>query len=228
MKHEEDAAMPRAAGLGPENISIFAVGIEHTSDSSNPCRPGDRDVPDANLLTRAREGDEVAFKQLVERYESLVAATAIGMLGRGDDAEEVGQKTFIRFYRALRRFREDSRVGTYLTRIVINLCLDELRRRKRRRFQFWSWEERETLPDELMVHEEQELETKERRELVRRAIQSLDGKHRAVVVMRMLNGYSTKETAAILGIPLGTVLSRLARAQEKLKLILKPLMDESR
>ena len=72
------------------------------------------------LLERARQGDERAFRQLVERYEGLVAATVIGMLGPGPDAEDVGQETFIRFNRALKSFRGDSSVGTYLTRIAIN------------------------------------------------------------------------------------------------------------
>ncbi|MFH1011344.1 MAG: sigma-70 family RNA polymerase sigma factor [bacterium] len=202
------------------------MGIEHTSDSSNPCGPDSSDEPDAELLARARQGDEAAFQRLVERYESLVASTAIGMLGTREDAEEVGQETFVRFYHSLARFRADSKVGTYLTRIAINLSLDELRRRKKRKLRFWSLEEKETLPDELVVHHEQEIEANERKEFVQRALQSLDGKHQAVVVMRMLSGYSTKETAALLGIPTGTVLSRLSRAQEKLKRLLRPLMDE--
>jgi RNA polymerase sigma-70 factor (ECF subfamily) len=209
-------------------LSISAVGIEHTSDSSNAWSSGHRDEPDADLLARARQGDEAAFKRLVERYESVVASTAIGMLGRGQDAEEVGQETFTKFYHSLDRFRMESKVGTYLTRIAINLSLDELRRRKRRKLRFWRWEEREVLPDELVVHHEQEIEANERKDFVRHAVQSLDGKHRAVVVMRMLNGYSTKETAALLGIPVGTVLSRLSRAQEKLKDLLRPFMDEQR
>jgi RNA polymerase sigma-70 factor (ECF subfamily) len=202
------------------------VGIHHPSDASKPCSPNDSDESDAELLARARQGDEAAFKRLVERYESVVASTAIGMLGKGEDAEEVGQETFIRFYQSLRRFREDSKVGTYLTRIAINLSLDELRRRKKRKLRFWSWEEREALPDELVVHDEQEIEANERKDFVRRAIQSLEGKHRAVVVLRMLNGYSTQETSALLGIPIGTVLSRLSRAQEKLRHLLTPLMNE--
>lgn len=202
------------------------MGIHHPSNSSNQCSPNDSDESDAELLARARQGDEAAFKRLVERYESVVASTAIGMLGKGDDAEEVGQETFIRFYQSLRRFRAESRVGTYLTRIAINLSLDELRRRKKRKLRFWIWEEREALPDELVVSDEQEIEANERKDFVRRAIQSLDGKHRAVVVLRMLNGYSTQETAALLGIPIGTVLSRLSRAQEKLRHLLSPLMNE--
>ena len=63
------------------------------------------DSSDAELIARARDGDDLAFRTIVERYEPVVAATVIGMLGRGDDADDVGQETFIRFYRALRDFR---------------------------------------------------------------------------------------------------------------------------
>ena len=215
-------------GQPQKKLDITALGINRSSDSSNKRRPKSGDESDAELLAQAREGQQAAFKQLVERYESLVAATAIGMLGKGDDAEDVGQETFIKFYRSLGKFRGDAKIGTYLTRIAINLSLDALRRRKRNKLRFWNYEEREVLPDELVVQGEKEIDARERKELVQRAIQSLDPKHRAVVVMRMMNGYSTKETAELLGIPLGTVLSRLSRAQEKLKQLLRPFMGEAR
>ncbi|MBU1937632.1 RNA polymerase sigma factor [bacterium] len=207
-------------------LDITALGINRSSDSSNKRRPKSGDEPDAELLAQIRGGDQEAFKKLVERFESLVAATVIGMLGKGEDAEDVGQETFIKFYRSLDKFRGDSKIGTYLTRIAINLSLDALRRRKRNKLRFWSYEEEEVLPDELTVQGEKEIDARERKELVQRAIQSLEPKQRAIVVMRMINGYSTKETAELLGMPLGTVLSRLSRAQEKLKQLLSPLMDE--
>lgn len=205
---------------------LSALGIEHSGDSSNQCSPKSGDESDVELLARARAGDQSAFRELVNHYEPIVASTAIGMLGKGDDAEEVGQDTFIRFYHSLDKFRGESKIGTYLTRIAINLSLDVLRRRKRNKLRFWSWEDKDTLPDELVIQGEREIDALERKELVQRAIQSLDPKHRAVVVMRMINGYSTKETAELLKVPIGTVLSRLSRAQEKLKQLLSPLINE--
>ena len=209
-----------------KELNITTLGINRSSDSSNKRNPKSGEESDSELLAQALEGQQAAFKQLVERYESLVAATVIGMLGKGDDAEDVGQETFIKFYQSLGKFRGDAKIGTYLTRIAINLSLDTLRRRKRSRLRFWSYEDKEVLPDELVVQGEKEIDTHERKELVQHAIQSLEPKHRAVVVMRMMNGYSTKETAELLGIPLGTVLSRLSRAQEKLKQKLRPFMVE--
>ncbi|MBU0691336.1 RNA polymerase sigma factor [bacterium] len=183
---------------------------------------------DQKLIEAARVGDHSAFRILVERYESIIAATAIGMLGQGADAEDVGQETFIRFFKSLDHFRGDAELKTYLTRIAINLSLDALRKRKRNRFWFWSDEQDENrLPVELSIDTSNDIDVTERKEWVRRAISTLDEKHRAVVVLRMIQGYSTKETADILNIPVGTALSRLSRAQDKLRLLLNPFVNEN-
>ena len=93
---------------------------------------------DHALIDQARAGDEAALRTLIERYEPQVAATVVGMLGPGDEADDVGQETFVRFYQSLDKFRGDAALGTYLTRIAINLSLNALERRKRQRWRFWS------------------------------------------------------------------------------------------
>lgn len=180
---------------------------------------------DAQLIQATLAGNEHAFKELVQRYESRVAATVFGMLGKCPEAEDVGQETFIRFYHSLKNFRGESGVGTYLTRIAINLSLNELKRRKRRSLIFFRKK------DEEHRDIEDETATKpagDEKEIVRRAIQKLDPKYRSVIVLRLLDGYSTAETAQILNVPPGTVLSRLARGQQKLKQILTPQLGELR
>lgn len=178
---------------------------------------------DLELVRQAQQGDKTAFSALVNRHEGTVAATVVGMLGPGDDAEDVGQNVFIRFYHALEDFRGDAALATYLTRIAINLSLNELRRRQRRRLLFMAPSHGEVRPDqEAQVDEEQSRDTGE---AVNMALQKLPPKYRSVAVLRMIQGYSTKETAKILGLPQGTVLSRLARAQEKLKDLLKYLIE---
>ncbi len=177
---------------------------------------------DHDLLERARGGDEGAFSQLVRKHESIVAATVIGMLGPGDDAEDVGQNVFIRFYNSLNNYRGDAALSTYLTRIAINLSLNELKRRKRRNLLFFvrrNEDQEYDLPD--MKDNAAAFESKE---VVNKALQQLEPKFRSVVVLRMLQGYSTDETAKILKLPVGTVLSRLSRAQDKLKELLKNLI----
>src|SRR5215208_2860325 len=80
----------------------------------------------------AMDHDDAVFRALVERHESAIARTVTAMLGPGDDADDVGQETFVRFFHALPRFRGDADVRTYLTRIAVNLSCDALERRKRR------------------------------------------------------------------------------------------------
>ncbi len=170
-------------------------------------------------------GDDGAFRELVERHESRVAATVIGMLGPGDEAEDVGQETFIRLYRSLGRFRGDSSLGTYLTRIAINLSLTALKKRKRRLSRFVSQDETERDRPEASWDPRDEIERSEDIRRVRKAVEGLAPDHRAVVVLRMIDGYSTRETAEILDIPAGTVMSRLARAMQRLEKEMKESGD---
>ena len=181
-------------------------------------------MTDNELIKAARSGDAGAFKDIVNRYEPLVAATVTGMLGRCAEADDVGQETFIRFYQSMNRFRGDASIGTYLTRIAINLSLNALKKRKRRRLLFLdkSLEELGEIPDvgaSTFADDD--------KEIVQRAIQKLEPRFRSVIVLRLMNGYSTRETAEILKIPEGTVLSRLARAQMKLKVLLLPYFGGS-
>ena len=176
---------------------------------------------DRALIDQVRAGDEAALRTLIERYEPQVAATVVGMLGPGDEADDVGQETFVRFYQSLDAFRGDSALGTYLTRIAINLSLNVLAQRKRRRGRFWSRDD-EQVPPEPSVDGRDEQATRERAQAVQAALAQLKPAFRAVVVLRMLEGYSTKETAALLAIAEGTVLSRLARGMKQLATILNP------
>ena len=183
---------------------------------------------DAQLLALARLGDHDAFRGIVERYEPAVAATVIGMLGRGDDADDVGQETFVRFYRALGDFREESSLKTYLVRIAMNLSLNALKQQKRRRWRFLSRDHDDVrIPEPVapMPHTAAD-EAQEQRELVQGAVARLNDRHRAVVTLRLLQGLSVRETAQALGVPDGTVLSRFARATEQLRAVLGPYMRD--
>jgi len=181
-------------------------------------------VTDSELIQKTKEGDLSAFEQIVKKYEKKVATTVIGMLGNTQAADDVGQETFIRLYKYLDKFREDAALGTYLTRIAINLSLNELKRRKRRNMFFLDADE--NAPD-YSTNLNDSMNASEERELVQNAIQKLEPNFRAVLTLRLIEGYSTQETADLLGLPQGTVLSRLSRAQKKLKEILAPFVEES-
>jgi RNA polymerase sigma-70 factor, ECF subfamily len=180
------------------------------------------ELDDLDLVKRSGEGDNGAFAKLVGRYQQTVAKTVIGMLGNGADADDVGQQVFIRFYKALNEFRGEAALSTYLTRIAINLSLNELKRKKRLSLLFVK--PSESIPESHLLQSEDEEDVVDTKEMVNKALQRLEPKFRSVVVLRMMQGYSTKETADMLGLPLGTVLSRLSRAQDKLKELLKHLI----
>ncbi len=183
---------------------------------------------DVQLLEQCRSGDERAFRQIVERYEERLLATAIGMLGPGPDAESAAQDGFLLLYRNLERFEGRSSLGTYLTRIVMNQALKLLRKRRTWLYRFVSRDDpEEVLVEPVCVPETAALEARERAEQIRGAVQSLKPEFRSVVVLRFLNECSTEECARILGIPEGTVMSRLSRALDKLAPLLRNIQPSS-
>lgn len=173
------------------------------------------------LVRQALEGNKKAFGEIVERYRKMVARTVKGMLGDNTYAEDIGQEVFIKLYHSLSDFRGDSKLSTYIQRIAVNFTLNEIKRRKRFFSMFAQTGNHELYEYDVADYDSQE--KKEAAEIVGKALQALDPKFRVIVTMRMLQGYSTKETAEILDLPLGTVLSRLSRAQEQLKKILEKL-----
>ncbi len=164
---------------------------------------------DLSLVQQSRDGNMRAFRTIVDRHQSTVAGVVKSMVGDGAEAEDVGQEVFIRFYHALDQFNAVSKLSTYLIRIAINLSLNELKRRKRR-FQFFR-------PIEEGKDVSAEIERQDVRDALLEELHRLEPDFRAVVTLRMIEGYSVKETAAILELPIGTVLSRLHRAQQRLK-----------
>lgn len=164
---------------------------------------------DEGLIARAREGDMTAFKMLVERHEGKIAGVIKPMLGDTPQAVDVGQEVFIRFYESLEKFKGESTLSTYLVRIAINLSLNEIKKNKRKNRIFSPLEEGEKVGTDESSHDI--------KEWVHHELDKLDPDFKIVVTLRMIEGYTTEETARILNIPLGTVLSRLARAQKKLR-----------
>ena len=172
------------------------------------------------LLKRARSGDQRAFGQLVERHEAAVRGIVSGMVGPAQ-AEDVAQEVFLKFYRALDKFAGNAKLSTYLGRIAINTALTALEKRKRQPTHLG------TEAQELL-HQADHSQSPERAELkdvLRQALGRLSEEYRAVVVLRLVEGYSVSETAELLQIPMGTVASRLARAQKELQRYLKPILN---
>lgn len=175
------------------------------------------------LIQEARNGDLNAFNRLVLAYQDMAYHLAMRMLSDPDQAEDVTQTAFLSAYRHLSSFRGGS-FKAWVMRMVTNACYDELRRRQRHpstpleplddedeTIESPSW-----LADDGLSPEEQ-LEQKELDRAIQRCLQQLNEEFRAVVVFIDLQGMDYQEVAEILGKPLGTVKSRLARARLKLR-----------
>jgi RNA polymerase sigma-70 factor (ECF subfamily) len=173
------------------------------------------------LVKSSLEGDKNAFGEIVTRYQGMVARTVKSMLGDTVFSEDIGQEVFINLYHSLSDFRGEAKLSTYIQRIAVNLTLNEIKRRKR----FFSMFSQKGNSDmhEFEVADQDDAERKDAKEMVGKALMKMDPKFRIILTMRMLQGYSTKETAEILNLPLGTVLSRLSRAQEQMRGILSKL-----
>ena len=181
-------------------------------------------MSDEELVSRIRNGDKDAFGALVTRNQHTITRTVSAMLGNCAEVDDIVQEVFIRFYDTVHRFRGDASPRTYLKRIAINRSLDALRRRKRMQSYFTSMDHpavktaRQSAPASFA--------TFDHAEMIQQAIDALKPNQRSVVVLRLIEGYSTRETAQILTIPVGTVLSRLSRATKVLRNSLQHLRSD--
>lgn len=180
-------------------------------------------MAESELVQRSREGDQEAFGQLVLRYEQKVYNLAYRFTGNADDAQDLAQEAFVKAFLSLADFRGQAAFGTWLHRIVSNLCLDELRRR--RRHHVISLDEAVATNEgemerQVASNDDTPAEAVERRETqnrVQAAIATLDDEFRMALVLCDIEGYSYNEIAHIMDCPLNTVRSRIHRARKLLK-----------
>ncbi len=181
-------------------------------------------VNDHELLAAIRDGDEVAFQELVRRYRNPITNFVYRMLDDYDRSVELAQETFIRVYTSASRYQANYSFSTYIYRIATNLAISELRRRKRRKtvslFSPFTNDDGETIeidPPDLNMLQDEALIANERRSAVARAITSLPQKYRAAIVLRDVEGLSYDQIAQTLNLSEGTVKSRINRARNLLK-----------
>ncbi len=185
-------------------------------------------MTDEEAMSRVQnDGDAGAFALLVRRWRPRIRRLCTRMVGDAHLAEDLTQETFARLFTRRDTYRGDGRFGTFLWRIALNLCADE-RRRARRRPEV-SLSEQRTEAEALADPGESpaaSLLAAERAERVRRAVVALPEHYRAVVVLRHYEGLKFRQIAEVLGIPLGTVKSRMAEALNRLVAPLEPeLLD---
>lgn len=173
------------------------------------------------LIVRAQQGDREAFGELVCQNQTAVIAVVYRMCGDARLAEDAAQEAFIQAWLHLPGYQPRSCLRNWLYRIAINAALDVLRRERGTQ----EIDEDVFLIEDPRPGPEVELLQKEKAQIVQHAILALSETNRAVLVLREYGGLNYREIAAALGIPLGTVMSRLNYARERLRSSLKPLLS---
>ena len=183
------------------------------------------EADDQALVEACRNGDRQAFRQLTLRYQRKVYSIAYGFLRNPEDALDVVQESFIKVHRYLHNFEGNSSFYTWLYRIVTNLCIDHIRKNRRHReFEFDDGlrhgEEGASaafVPPSALGDPATLVQRREILEAVQNGLEHLSDKHRAVIVMRELQGMSYEEMARAMGCSKGTIMSRLFHARRNMQ-----------
>jgi len=203
------------------------------SDSSNESKLNERRAKEKILVDRALAGDESAYSEIITLYKAKVAATVYSILGR-EFVEEISHEAFIRAFNSIKRYRSDSSFYTYLIKITVNLCRDEIRRKKIKRiFNFTEVfgrnsddgssgstslsNEQEQIKSDVSTDPANIYDAGETIEIVREEMQKLASVLRDAITLREIDQLSYEEIGKLLKISLGTAKTRVFRARQILK-----------
>jgi RNA polymerase sigma-70 factor (ECF subfamily) len=225
-----EAPPAEAASLGLEGLQkkMAQVALKRAeAEGQSPLA----DLADNELVARFLDGNGLAFPELVGRYQSRLLNFIYRTIGDRDRAEDLVQETFIRVYRHLHRFDQTKKFSTWIYTIASNLAKNELRNRSRNPLVLFQtikknweadhrplqWEDPSYRPDDLF-------RKRHLRDMVERAVEQLPEHHRAVFVLREMEGKTYEEISEITGVNLGTVKSRLNRARNNFAQIIAPML----
>jgi len=196
--------------------------------SMHPDKPPSDDM---DLVRQAQKGEMGAFEELVSRHRDKIYARAYSMMRNEDEALDLSQEAWVKGWQRLVQFQGDSSFVTWMTRIVINLCLDQLRKQKRQRAESIEVLEEEsggverympvTVPNPTAGLERSEL-----RQRIDRALGQLSEEHRMVLVLHEFEDLEYKEIAKRMDCSIGTVMSRLFYARRRMASLLAGLKRE--
>ncbi|HEY5785461.1 MAG TPA: RNA polymerase sigma factor SigM [Microlunatus sp.] len=188
----------------------------------NPVPAADSIAPsDADLLAAHVTGDPNAFTTLVHRHQHRLWAVALRMMRNPHDAADALQDAYLAAFRRADGFRGDARVSTWLHRIVVNACLDRLRKQQRRQAEQPLPADPDRSAELVAESAPDPVEQQELRLDLAAALAQLNDDQRVALVLVDVEGYPVDEVAAILGVPAGTVKSRCARGRARLALLLR-------
>lgn len=175
-------------------------------------------MEESRLIERAMDGDAASFNTLMEAHERRMYAVALRMCGNHEDAQDCLQEAMLRIYRAISGFKAQSSFATWVYRITMNACLDELRKRKSRpNISLDGLLDTGWSPVDGGESPEGHAMRREMRRTLQRFIGELPEDMRAAVVLRDIEGYSYEEIAGILDANVGTIKSRISRGRERLR-----------
>lgn len=166
---------------------------------------------DADLLARVVGGDHDAFNQIMRNHEDRVFSVCLRIMGDRDHALDAVQETFLTAFRKAEQFKGNSALGTWIYRIAVNTCYDQLRKQSRRRL--------EPIPDHLDPSDDSAaaaLESAALRPEIQRALLAIPAEFRSAIVLSDIEGMGLSDVADVLGVPIGTVKSRLFRGRRLL------------
>ena len=176
-------------------------------------------VSERDLILRAQAGETAAFGELVQRYMRRAYYAALGLVGSPDDARDLSQEAFARAFRAVRRIDPDRPYYTWQYQILRRLCFNFIRDRRNRRQKLErasAWLAEEAGSRAAYADPQRVAEREEARRRVQQAIEELPAREREVLVLKEFEGLKYREIAQLLGVPIGTVMSRLYAARRHL------------
>lgn len=183
------------------------------------------------LIVQLQQGDEPAFKKLVDEWQHMVYNTALGIVQNEEDADDITQEVFIQVYQSVSSFKGESKFSTWLYRITLSKALDHEKRKKRKkRFAFvqslFGNDEKEPVQPAEFNHPGVQMEKKERAAELFHALKQLPDKQRIAFTLHKLEGQSYQEVAEIMNTTLYAVESLIARAKTNLRKILADYYKE--
>lgn len=190
------------------------------------------DTDDKVLVARCKEGDRDAFRRLVQKYERRIYGIVVGMIRDREEAWDLTQEVFVKVYRHLGSFEGNSSLYTWMYRITVNLSIDYIRKRKEAGLEYDDARRHDGRVDmngpmgKPVDTPPQRLLREELVGKVNLALERLSPKHKQIVILREVEGLAYQEIADVLGISIGTVMSRLFHARRNMQRVLEKYLEK--